>query len=176
MQVNAHFKDCICSCTPGRSISVCLRQYVPDGQLTLAMTSSRASDILTRWLFPSNLYLSDEVQDGNGFISSAELRHLLTTLGEKLSDEEAEQLLAGHEDNKVQYFFNFSLFSILCPFQSALHSTRPSNQLVPLQSKKDILCNLLSQGPDGVNNHQPQIPDLFLSRTIDLPWSFECAC
>ena len=41
------------------------------------------------------------LQDGNGFISSAELRHLLTTLGEKLSDEEAEQLLAGHEDNKV---------------------------------------------------------------------------
>jgi len=39
-------------------------------------------------------------KDGNGFISSAELRHLLTTLGEKLSDEEAEQLLAGHEDNK----------------------------------------------------------------------------
>ena len=42
-----------------------------------------------------------KLQDGNGFISSAELRHLLTTLGEKLSDEEAEQLLAGHEDNKV---------------------------------------------------------------------------
>jgi len=35
-----------------------------------------------------------------GSTSSAELRHLLTTLGEKLSDEEAEQLLAGHEDNK----------------------------------------------------------------------------
>ena len=43
------------------------------------------------------------MQDGNGFISSAELRHLLTTLGEKLSDEEAEQLLAGHEDNKVDF-------------------------------------------------------------------------
>ena len=41
-----------------------------------------------------------KLQDGNGFISSAELRHLLTTLGEKLSDEEAEQLLTGHEDNK----------------------------------------------------------------------------
>jgi len=38
-------------------------------------------------------------KDGNGFITSAELRHLLTTLGEKLSDEEAEALLAGHEDN-----------------------------------------------------------------------------
>lgn len=27
-------------------------------------------------------------KDGNGFISSAELRHLLSTLGEKLGDEE----------------------------------------------------------------------------------------
>ena len=27
-------------------------------------------------------------KDGNGAISSAELRHLLTTLGEKLSDDE----------------------------------------------------------------------------------------
>ncbi|CAB4064582.1 MYL6 [Lepeophtheirus salmonis] len=39
-------------------------------------------------------------KDGNGFISTAELRHLLTTLGEKLSDEEVEQLLAGHEDSQ----------------------------------------------------------------------------
>jgi len=39
-------------------------------------------------------------KDGNGSISSAELRHLLTTLGEKLSDEEVEQLLTGHEDSQ----------------------------------------------------------------------------
>lgn len=38
-------------------------------------------------------------KDGNGFISSAELRHLLTTMGEKLSDEEVEQLLVGQEDS-----------------------------------------------------------------------------
>ncbi|TRY72447.1 hypothetical protein TCAL_13626 [Tigriopus californicus] len=38
-------------------------------------------------------------KDGSGFISSAELRHLLTTLGEKLNDEEVEQLLTGHEDS-----------------------------------------------------------------------------
>merc|ERR1712212_85391 len=30
----------------------------------------------------------------------AGLRHLLTTLGEKLSDDEVEQLLAGHEDSQ----------------------------------------------------------------------------
>jgi len=39
-------------------------------------------------------------KDGNGAISSAELRHLLTTLGEKLNDDEVEQLLAGHEDSQ----------------------------------------------------------------------------
>lgn len=39
-------------------------------------------------------------KDGNGYISSAELRHLLTTLGEKLADEEVEQLLNGHEDSQ----------------------------------------------------------------------------
>jgi len=39
-------------------------------------------------------------KDGNGYISSAELRHLLTTLGEKLTDEEVEQLMTGHEDSQ----------------------------------------------------------------------------
>ncbi|XP_022648978.1 myosin-2 essential light chain-like [Varroa jacobsoni] len=38
-------------------------------------------------------------KEANGYISSAELRHLLTTLGEKLSDDEVEQLLAGQEDS-----------------------------------------------------------------------------
>uniref|UniRef100_D1FQ44 Putative myosin light chain 1 n=1 Tax=Simulium nigrimanum TaxID=683695 RepID=D1FQ44_SIMNI len=39
-------------------------------------------------------------KDASGFISSAELRHLLTTLGEKLSDEEVEQLLTNQEDSQ----------------------------------------------------------------------------
>ena len=39
-------------------------------------------------------------KDASGFISSAELRHLLTTLGEKLSDEEVEQLLNNQEDSQ----------------------------------------------------------------------------
>lgn len=39
-------------------------------------------------------------KDGSGYISSAELRHLLTTLGEKLTDDEVEQLLAGQEDSQ----------------------------------------------------------------------------
>jgi len=35
-------------------------------------------------------------------VNAAELRHVLTTLGEKLSEDEVEQLLTGHEDNNGQ--------------------------------------------------------------------------
>ena len=41
-------------------------------------------------------------KDGNGTISSAELRHVLTSLGEKLSDEEVDSLLTGIEDSQGQ--------------------------------------------------------------------------
>lgn len=43
--------------------------------------------------------------DGTGFISAAEFRHLLTALGEKLSEEETEQLFEGfvNDDGKVNY-------------------------------------------------------------------------
>ena len=41
------------------------------------------------------------MQDGNGFMSSAELRHMLTGMGEKMSDEEVEGLIHGQEDSQV---------------------------------------------------------------------------
>lgn len=37
--------------------------------------------------------------DGSGTISSGELRHVLTSLGEKLGDEEVDTLIQGLEDN-----------------------------------------------------------------------------
>ncbi|XP_072020156.1 myosin-2 essential light chain-like [Amphiura filiformis] len=41
-------------------------------------------------------------KDGNGTINSAELRHVLTSLGEKLLDDEVDQLLTGQEDSQGQ--------------------------------------------------------------------------
>ena len=32
-------------------------------------------------------------KDGNGFISASELRHVMTNLGEKLSDEEVDEMI-----------------------------------------------------------------------------------
>lgn len=79
-------------------------QQKPDHRITFdeflpilqTISKSRSSD--TAEDFIEGLRHFDK--DGNGFISSAELRHLLTTLGEKLSDDEVEQLLAGQEDSQ----------------------------------------------------------------------------
>lgn len=40
--------------------------------------------------------------DGSGMINEGELRHLLTSLGEKLSDDEVDMLIHGLEDKQGQ--------------------------------------------------------------------------
>jgi myosin light chain 6 len=57
---------------------------------------SKRKDQSTEEDFIEGLRVFDK--DGSGMINSAELRHLLTTLGERLSDDEVEQLLNGLED------------------------------------------------------------------------------
>ena len=45
--------------------------------------------------------------DSSGYISSAEMRQLLTGLGEKMKDEEVEQLLAGVEDEEGRINYDY---------------------------------------------------------------------
>jgi myosin light chain 6 len=64
--------------------------------LPILQTISKNRDHPTADDFVEGFRVFDK--DQNGTISSAELRHLLTSLGERLTDEEVEQLLQGHED------------------------------------------------------------------------------
>ncbi|EEC16524.1 calmodulin, putative [Ixodes scapularis] len=45
-------------------------------------------------------------RDGNGFITAAELRHVMTTLGEKLTDEEVDEMIREADvdgDGQINY-------------------------------------------------------------------------
>ncbi|XP_059176358.1 calmodulin-beta-like [Physella acuta] len=42
-------------------------------------------------------------KDGNGFISAAELRHVMTNLGEKLTDDEVDEMIRDGQVNYVEF-------------------------------------------------------------------------
>jgi len=64
--------------------------------LPILQTVSRNRDTSTFENFVEGFRVFDKEQ--NGSMSSAELRHLLVSLGERLSDDEVNELFVGQED------------------------------------------------------------------------------
>ena len=48
-------------------------------------------------------------KDGNGHISAAELRHVMTTLGERITEEEANEMIR-EADTDGDGFVNYRVF------------------------------------------------------------------
>ena len=67
-------------------------------------------------------------KDGNGFISAAELRHVMTNLGEELTDEEVDEMIREADidgDGQVNYeglLLNFVLLSKISQKKMQYHS------------------------------------------------------
>ncbi|KAK2154552.1 hypothetical protein LSH36_265g00028 [Paralvinella palmiformis] len=85
----AEVKKCGYHSDPDYRIS--FEQFLP-----ILQTVMRNRDTSTLEDFVEGFRVFDKEQ--NGTMSSAELRHLLTSLGERLTDEEVSDLIAGQED------------------------------------------------------------------------------
>merc|ERR1712209_358121 len=75
-------------------------QNEKDARVTFEMFLPMLQDVSSKPIRDIVEGLKHFDKEGNGLISAVELRHLLTGLGEKMSEEEVEQLIHGKEDSQ----------------------------------------------------------------------------
>ncbi|XP_075560519.1 uncharacterized protein LOC142592751 [Dermacentor variabilis] len=83
-------------------------------------------------------------RDGHGFITTAELRHVVTTLGERMTDEEADELIREADPNnegQVDYEQFIRIISTPVP---------PDQYGVPPKKRPPPSTELLQPGPDSL--------------------------
>lgn len=85
----AEVKKCVLQFDPNARVS--FEEFIP---ILNTVTKNQVNASIDEFIEGFSVFDKEQ----NGLISSAELRHLLTTLGEKLSEEEVGDLLQGLED------------------------------------------------------------------------------
>ena len=73
-------------------------------------------------------------KDGNGFISAAELRHVMTNLGEKLTDEEVDEMIREADiDGDGQVNYEGNPYSAECSCHKEIFVIPLSNHVAAVQ-------------------------------------------
>ena len=93
-------------------------------------------------------------KDGNGFISAAELRHVMTNLGEKLTDEEVDEMIREADidgDGQVNYEGQYHACVAVCVCGS---TTKVSTMCVAVcvcvgQLRRSVPCVCVRVGVSG---------------------------
>ncbi|CAF0902918.1 unnamed protein product [Adineta steineri] len=80
-------------------------------QIIFERLNQRKDNVVPAEEFIDGLRVFDK--DGNGLIPATELRHLLTTLGERLTDDEVEQLISEFEDKKGMIMYEDFIKAVL---------------------------------------------------------------
>lgn len=74
-------------------------------------------------------------RDNNGFISAAELRHVMTSIGEKLTDDEVDEMIREADQDGDGRIDCTSLFRV-SSLNTSLTSNVTDNEFVQLMMQK----------------------------------------